>query len=115
MFGQRSSCWCYGRGEASRASRRQWTLSTRPKLEHLEDRSLLSAGPDFNGDGFADLAVGDPYALQSRGVLAVAYGSRHGLDTQHSWSTSATQDMEHLPVPEIPDLSTDTNGSTSSD
>ncbi|GAA2021328.1 FG-GAP-like repeat-containing protein [Nocardiopsis rhodophaea] len=44
--------------------------------------------PDFNGDGNADLAVPAPLStvkgIQEAGVVAVVYGSRPGLDTEHA-------------------------------
>ncbi|MCI0689198.1 MAG: hypothetical protein L0Y54_18495, partial [Sporichthyaceae bacterium] len=36
---------------------------------------------DFNGDGFADLAVGEPGARGSRGAVHVLYGAESGLTT----------------------------------
>lgn len=38
-----------------------------------------ASGPDFNGDGFADLAIGTPFAGGSTGLVQVAYGSSAGL------------------------------------
>jgi hypothetical protein len=44
-------------------------------------------GPDFNGDGFADLAVGVPgedvNGMDHAGSVHVIYGSSHGLDGDH--------------------------------
>jgi hypothetical protein len=56
-------------------------------------------GPDFNGDGFADLAVGvpgeDPHGISLAGSVHVIYGSAHGLDGNHPvddqlWSQEQT-------------------------
>jgi FG-GAP repeat len=45
--------------------------------------SPSNPGPDFNGDGFADLAVGvpgeDPHDINSAGSVHVIYGSAYGL------------------------------------
>jgi hypothetical protein len=38
----------------------------------------LAAG-DINGDGFADLAIGAPYALSGTGFVAISYGASGGL------------------------------------
>ncbi|WP_328667211.1 VCBS repeat-containing protein [Streptomyces sp. NBC_00322] len=44
--------------------------------------------PDFNGDGYADLAVPGPLStvdgVQLAGAVSVVYGSRSGPDTEHS-------------------------------
>src|SRR5690348_6899101 len=56
-------------------------------------------GPDFNGDGFADLAVGvpgeDPHGIDFAGSVHVIYGSADGLDGNHPvddqlWSQEQT-------------------------
>ena len=54
------------------------------------DSSLSEAGPssnslqaDFNGDGYADLAIGVPYDMNDgvrSGAVNVIYGTSHGLD-----------------------------------
>jgi hypothetical protein len=52
---------------------------------HAPQAAPLSSdsGPDFNGDGFADLAVGVPFenvgASEDAGAVQVIYGSRDGL------------------------------------
>lgn len=47
-------------------------------------RAALTPGPDFNGDGFADLVVGIPYedvgAMVDAGAVQVIYGSSNGLN-----------------------------------
>ncbi|MGP3926508.1 FG-GAP and VCBS repeat-containing protein [Streptomyces sp. 8N616] len=44
--------------------------------------------PDFNGDGYADLAVPGPLStvdgVQLAGAVSVVYGSRSGPDTEHA-------------------------------
>src|SRR5262249_49858421 len=58
---------------------RRW----RPCLETLESRVLLSVRADFNGDGFADLAIGAPYAdingVEDAGSVTILYGSQFQL------------------------------------
>jgi hypothetical protein len=41
-------------------------------------RAVTATQPDFNGDGYADLAVGSPTESDSRGVVHVLYGSATG-------------------------------------
>ena len=56
-------------------------------------------GPDFDGDGFADLAVGDPFedidGAFSAGSVSVIYGSNSGL-------ASAGDQVWHLNKPGMP-------------
>ncbi|MGW3989881.1 FG-GAP-like repeat-containing protein [Streptomyces sp. NPDC004830] len=75
---------------------------------------VLSAGPaaaagpktpvvDFNGDGFADLAVSAPFAtvsgLQQAGYVSVLYGSSAGTDTAHpQLITQATEGVPGDPM-----------------
>lgn len=44
--------------------------------------------PDFNGDGYADLAAPGTLStvdgVQLAGAVSVVYGSRSGLDTEHT-------------------------------
>src|SRR5437899_991792 len=57
----------------------------RPGLESLEGRALLSvAVGDFNGDGFADLAIGAPGEDGGAGIVHILYGSSDGLTSDHS-------------------------------
>jgi hypothetical protein len=55
-----------------------------PRLETLEVRRLLSASADFNGDGYADLAISvtgeDVNGVTDAGAVNVIYGSSTGLD-----------------------------------
>ncbi len=57
-------------------------------LEPLEARRLLSVYADFNGDGFADLAIGVHGEDNLAGAVSVIYGTSSGLSaggkfTQH--------------------------------
>lgn len=45
-------------------------------------------GADVNGDGFADLVVGEPGVNANGGRVRVFYGGPDGLPTMTSWSTS---------------------------
>jgi hypothetical protein len=64
-------------------------------FEHLESRAMLSASGDFNGDGFADLAIGaegtDLQGIQHAGAVQVLYGGDDGLsaDNNQYWSTNS--------------------------
>lgn len=55
------------------------------RLECLEPRSMLSASGDFNGDGFADLAIGASDAEIAgeinAGAVHVLYGMAAGRQT----------------------------------
>ena len=84
---------CQRRFTGRFASRR----SQRPplRLEVLEGRLPLSAGPaDFNGDGYADLAIGAASenldGMADTGAVHVIYGSADGLSARgdHFWSQS---------------------------
>jgi subtilisin-like proprotein convertase family protein/disulfide bond formation protein DsbB len=61
--------------------------------------SALAGGPDFNGDGFADLAVGAGWdtvgGASAAGSLSVIYGSSAGLDT-------AKNQIWHMSRPGMP-------------
>lgn len=48
-----------------------------------EELGAALACGDFDGDGFADLAIGIPRENQSRGGVAVVYGSDQGLFDKH--------------------------------
>lgn len=47
--------------------------------------SLSLAGGDFDGDGYADLAVGEFTVGLWAGALRIFYGSAEGLDTHHGY------------------------------
>lgn len=53
---------------------------------------------DFNGDGYADLAIGAPFEDHEAGAITVLVGSRHGLTTNGSerWS-QATPGVKGTP------------------
>ncbi len=58
-----------------------------PGEQELGDRFGTSvASGDFDGDGFADLAIGVPSEDTAKGedagAVVIVYGSRHGLDTE---------------------------------
>lgn len=59
------------------------TAATRPRSERSVDGAAAAMPPDFNGDGFADLALGVPRevvgGLDDEGVVQVLYGSPAGL------------------------------------
>src|SRR5687768_770279 len=69
----------------------------RPTVEPLEDRTTPAAlaGGDFNGDGFADLAVGLPDETvdgwSAAGAVRIWYGTSSGLTTTGSqyWSQAS--------------------------
>jgi hypothetical protein len=72
-------------GKRPQRRQRRWS-STRPICEILEDRTTPSMiWGDFNGDGFMDLAVGNPYAtvngIANAGQVTVYYGSASGIST----------------------------------
>jgi len=56
---------------------------TLPLLEALESRAVPAMFADFNGDGFDDLAVAMPWAVDGSGyyggAVQVIYGSATGL------------------------------------
>ena len=55
--------------------------------------SSLACG-DFDGDGFADLAIGVPGASMSRGAVVVVYGSENGLvNSRNTYMTQDTIDL----------------------
>jgi hypothetical protein len=63
--------------------------------------AAVSAGADFNGDGFADLAIGAPkqdfLQMKNPGGVSVLYGSAGGLDSTapvaNQWITQNTSGM----------------------
>src|SRR4051794_13134103 len=65
-------------------------------LEALEDRSVPAVLGDFNGDGFAALAIGVPGESvgnpANAGAVNVLYGSRAGLTPAGNqlWTQSGT-------------------------
>src|SRR6185437_1420579 len=66
-----------GKGTPNHDRRRARFLA---RFEHLEDRALLtSVAGDFNGDGIADLAIGNPGATvaghTSAGSVQILYGT----------------------------------------
>jgi hypothetical protein len=81
--------------------------SFRPRLEQLECRITPSVNADFNGDGFADLAIGVPRAnseLLGEGAVHVIYGSPGGLSANAVLDAQVwTQDDIALSVPEHAD------------
>jgi hypothetical protein len=78
----------YGSGDGLTAAGNrffhQGNLSGSPAEESDQFGSALAAG-DFDGDGFADLAVGAPFedigAINAAGAVNVIYGSGGGLTT----------------------------------
>ncbi|MFJ3302295.1 FG-GAP-like repeat-containing protein [Streptomyces sp. NPDC086549] len=74
---------------------------TAPQAVHAADSPPAVAKPqaDFNGDGYADVAVTAPIAKVSgharAGYVAVVYGSANGLDTRHKQVIS--QDTAGIP------------------
>jgi hypothetical protein len=63
-------------------SRPELITRTIPLGSDLQDGRNLAAG-DFNGDGFSDLAVGDPIRVPRGGAVWVFYGSANGVDPAH--------------------------------
>src|SRR5262245_260390 len=64
----------------------QTSLRTRPFMESLESRCLLSLYADFNGDGFADLAIGVHGENNLAGAVSVIYGTSTGLSAGGKFS-----------------------------
>ncbi|MEV0444724.1 FG-GAP-like repeat-containing protein [Streptomyces spectabilis] len=67
-----------------------WSLGQSPAeaaAPAAKKTAAAEATDDFNGDGYADLVVGAPGATVSgkkkAGYVAVAYGSKNGLDPAH--------------------------------
>jgi hypothetical protein len=66
------------------------------QTHELPVRGAAFAASDFNGDGYADLAIGSPDALVnhlfSSGTVTVVSGSTLGLDPEarRSWSQEST-------------------------
>ncbi|MDX2841697.1 FG-GAP repeat protein, partial [Streptomyces ipomoeae] len=64
----------------------------RTRAAHASD----AATPyDFNGDGYADLAVGAPYESSASGAVTVLYGSAQGLTTTNA--RTLTQSTSGVP------------------
>jgi FG-GAP repeat len=78
--------------------------AARPR--HRRAAAASGQGPDFDGDGFADLAIGAPYANLGRrdaGTVHVIHGSPSGLDRdrRQRW-TQASPGVQDQP--EVGDL-----------
>jgi len=85
--------------------RRRDPALTRPPDRTLDDSveegarfgAALSTG-DFNGDGYADLAVGSPYDYDTdfqQGRVYVYFGSASGLGASPGWIGAGSQAGEH--------------------
>ena len=71
--------WNWLRGSVRQLPSRVWP---RLQVERLEERAVLAAFADFNGDGFHDMAVGVPFADDNEpdaGAVHVIFGSEFGL------------------------------------
>ena len=90
--------------------RRATLLALLASLLGLSSQAAIAQHPDFNGDGFADLAVGapgegvtlramPPVAVNDAGAVNVLYGSAVGLTAQidQLWSQAPTNVLD---VPE---------------
>jgi hypothetical protein len=81
----------------------QWTQDSTDVADAAEVGDLLGwdvAAGDFNGDGFADLAIGVPdedLALSNQGAVNVLYGSAAGLsaDGNQLWSQDVAGGAAH--------------------
>lgn len=78
------------------ASRKARQRRFRPILEHLENRlspSTVAFG-DFNGDGFRDMAVGNPTSsvgsFTNAGSINIFYGSASGFSAQNMQTLTMT-------------------------
>ena len=80
----------YGTSDANRS---------RPRMEALEARRLLSVWSDFNGDGYADLAIGVPEEdldlVNDAGAFHVIFGTGTGLRAAND--QFFTQDTSGVP------------------
>jgi hypothetical protein len=82
-----------------------WSQDSRgvPGSAEPGDRFGTTASGDFDGDGFADLAIGAPGetlgGLAEVGAVTVLYGSRHGLRSSRSrFFSQATRGVPGTPV-----------------
>ncbi|HEV8631763.1 MAG TPA: FG-GAP repeat protein [Thermoanaerobaculia bacterium] len=82
----------YGAATGLTASRAQSFSQENPAAmlgddETLDNFGMALAVGDFNGDDFADLAIGVPGENDDGGAVAVVFGSEHGLtaDGNESW------------------------------
>ncbi len=76
----------------------------------------LSVSGDFNGDGFADVVVGAPQAMngqQAEGAVVAYFGSHSGPSRWPVWSMES--DHSHLQLGEIVQSAGDINGDGYSD